>query len=182
MSDPPPAHTQAPALVLVAAVAENGVIGQGGGLPWRLKSDLQHFRAVTLGKPVVMGRKTFLSLAKPLAGRTNIVVSRDPAFGTPGAVVRTVWKTDDIWIRREFTLPEMKTDNLWLNLHHDEDAEIYFNGVLAAKVSGFVTDYGEVSIRPDALAALKAGKNSIAVHCHQTTGGQYIDLGLVEIK
>jgi dihydrofolate reductase len=75
------------ALVLVAAVAENGVIGQGGRLPWRLKSDMQHFRTVTLGKPVVMGRKTFLSLAKPLAGRTNIVVSRDPAFGTPGAVV-----------------------------------------------------------------------------------------------
>ena len=75
------------ALVLVAAVAENGVIGQDGRLPWRLKSDMQHFRTVTLGKPVVMGRKTFLSLAKPLAGRTNIVVSRDPAFGAPGAVV-----------------------------------------------------------------------------------------------
>jgi hypothetical protein len=102
--------------------------------------------------------------------------------GTPGAVVRTTWNTADIWIRREFMLPEIKTDNLWLSLHHDEDAEIYFNGVLAAKVSGFVTDYGEVSIRPDALAALKAGKNTIAVHCHQTTGGQYIDVGLVEVK
>lgn len=87
MSDPPPAHTQAPALVLVAAVAENGVIGQGGGLPWRLKSDLQHFRAVTLGKPVVMGRKTFLSVGKPLAGRTNIVISRNRDFAAPGVVV-----------------------------------------------------------------------------------------------
>jgi hypothetical protein len=102
--------------------------------------------------------------------------------GTPGAVVRTEWKTDDIWIRREFELPEGKYDNLYLNLHHDEDAEIYLNGVLAAKVSGFVTDYGEVSIKPEALAALKPGKNTIAVHCHQTTGGQYIDAGLVEVK
>jgi dihydrofolate reductase len=75
------------ALVLVAAVAENGVIGQGGRLPWRLKSDMRHFRTVTMGKPVVMGRKTFLSLARPLAGRTNIVVSRDPTFAAPGALV-----------------------------------------------------------------------------------------------
>jgi len=74
-------------LVLVAAVAENGVIGQGGGLPWRLKSDMQHFRAVTIGKPVVMGRKTFLSIGKPLTGRTNIVVSRDPKFAAPGVLV-----------------------------------------------------------------------------------------------
>jgi dihydrofolate reductase len=71
-------------LVLVAAVAENEVIGQGGGMPWRLKSDLRHFRAITLGKPVVMGRKTFHSIGKPLDGRTNIVVSRDPNFAAPG--------------------------------------------------------------------------------------------------
>jgi dihydrofolate reductase len=73
-------------LVLVAAIADNGVIGQGGRLPWRLRSDMQHFRAVTLGKPVVMGRKTYLSLAKPLNGRTNIVVSRDPTFAAPGVL------------------------------------------------------------------------------------------------
>jgi dihydrofolate reductase len=75
------------ALVLVAAVAENGVIGQGGSLPWRLKSDMKHFRAATMGRPVVMGRKTYLSIGKPLAGRTNIVVSRDRAFAAPGMVV-----------------------------------------------------------------------------------------------
>jgi dihydrofolate reductase len=75
------------ALVLVAAIADNGVIGQGGRLPWRLKSDMQHFRAVTMGKPVVMGRKTCLSLAKPLVGRTNIVASRDPNFAAPGVLV-----------------------------------------------------------------------------------------------
>jgi dihydrofolate reductase len=82
-----PARATAPVLVLIAAVAENGVIGQGGGLPWRLKSDLEHFRAITLGKPVVMGRKTFLSIGKPLSGRTNIVVSRDPHLAAPGIVV-----------------------------------------------------------------------------------------------
>jgi len=75
------------ALTLVVAVADNGVIGQGGRLPWRLKSDMAHFRKVTMGKPVVMGRKTFLSIGAPLKGRTNIVVSRDPSFAHPGILV-----------------------------------------------------------------------------------------------
>jgi dihydrofolate reductase len=77
-------------VVLVAAVAENGVIGREGRLPWRLKSELQHFRALTWGKPVLMGRRTYLSIAaryRPLAGRTNVVVSRKADFTTPGAVV-----------------------------------------------------------------------------------------------
>ena len=74
-------------ITLVVAVSENGVIGRGNALPWRLKSDMQHFRAITMGKPVIMGRKTFLSIGKPLAGRTNIVVSRDPAFAAPGILV-----------------------------------------------------------------------------------------------
>jgi dihydrofolate reductase len=74
-------------LVLVAAIAENGVIGRDGGLPWRLRSDLKHFRDLTLGHPVVMGRKTHDATGKPLSGRTNIVVTRDPAFAAPGVVV-----------------------------------------------------------------------------------------------
>jgi dihydrofolate reductase len=75
-------------IVLIAAVAENGVIGRDGGMPWRLKSDMRHFRGLTLGKPVVMGRKTYLSLSiKPLPGRTNIVVSRDKDFSLAGAIV-----------------------------------------------------------------------------------------------
>jgi len=74
-------------IVLVAAVSENGVIGRGNALPWRLKSDMAHFRAVTMGKPVIMGRKTYLSIGKPLAGRTTIVVSRDRTFAVPGIVV-----------------------------------------------------------------------------------------------
>jgi dihydrofolate reductase len=73
-----------PNIVLLAAVSENGVIGRGNELPWRLKSDMQHFRALTMGKPVIMGRKTYLSIGKALPGRTTIVVSRDSAFSAPG--------------------------------------------------------------------------------------------------
>jgi len=77
-------------IVLIAAVAEDGVIGRGGTMPWRLKSDMRHFRALTLNKPVVMGRKTYLSLSiRPLPGRTNIVVSRDPDFTAAGVLVAT---------------------------------------------------------------------------------------------
>ena len=76
-----------PQLVLVAAVAGNGVIGRAGGLPWRLRADLKRFRALTVGHPVVMGRKTYLSFGKPLKHRTNIVVTRDPQFAAAGVVV-----------------------------------------------------------------------------------------------
>ena len=76
-------------IVLMAAVADNGVIGLEGGIPWRLKSDLQRFKMTTMGKPVVMGRKTFLSLRRPLPGRTNIVITRDRGFRGAGAVVTT---------------------------------------------------------------------------------------------
>jgi hypothetical protein len=101
--------------------------------------------------------------------------------GTPGAVVRTEWKTADIWIRRNFDLAAEPRGDLYLSLHHDEDAEIYINGVLAGKVSGFITDYEEIPLSPAARKALRAGKNVLAVHCHQTTGGQYIDVGLVTL-
>jgi dihydrofolate reductase len=80
-------HTTSPLLVLIAAVSENGVIGRGNALPWRLKSDLRRFRALTMGKPVVMGRRTFVSIGKPLPGRTNIVISRDPAFAAAGVLI-----------------------------------------------------------------------------------------------
>ena len=78
-----------PEIVFIVAVAENGVIGAAGGFPWRLRSDIRRFKALTLGKPVVMGRKTFLSLPRPLPGRTNIVVTRDAGFRAAGAVVTT---------------------------------------------------------------------------------------------
>ncbi|HWX21991.1 MAG TPA: DUF4965 domain-containing protein [Candidatus Binatia bacterium] len=102
--------------------------------------------------------------------------------GTPGGVVRTEWKTADIWMRREFTLPEGRWSDLQLRIHHDEDAEVYLNGVLATKVAGYITDYDAVPIRSQARLALRPGKNVFAVHCHQTKGGQYIDLGLVDAK
>ena len=74
-------------IVLIVAVADNGVIGAGGAIPWRLKSDMQRLKTMTMGKPVVMGRKTFMSLRRPLPGRTNIVVTRDPVFSAAGAIV-----------------------------------------------------------------------------------------------
>jgi hypothetical protein len=101
--------------------------------------------------------------------------------GTPGSVVRTEWKTDDIWLRREITL-DRKLENPMLLMHHDEDVEVYINGVLAAKAGGFVSEYEEFELTNEGKAALKAGKNVIAVHCHQTQGGQYIDVGIAEAK
>ena len=80
---------QRPSIVLIVAVADNGVIGQGNAIPWRLKSDLQRFKRLTLNKPVIMGRKTYQSIGRPLPGRTNIVVTRDASFKAPGAVVAT---------------------------------------------------------------------------------------------
>jgi dihydrofolate reductase len=76
-------------IVLVAAIGDNSVIGRDGQLPWRLKSDLQHFRKLTLNRPVVMGRKTHESIGKLLPGRTNIVLSRDLTLVAPGAVLAT---------------------------------------------------------------------------------------------
>jgi dihydrofolate reductase len=74
-------------IVLVVAVARNGVIGRDGDLPWRLPSDLKRFKQLTLGRPVLMGRKTWESIGRPLPGRPNIVVTRDAAFSAPGAEV-----------------------------------------------------------------------------------------------
>jgi dihydrofolate reductase len=76
-------------VVLVAAIGENDVIGRQGGLPWRLKSDLQHFKRVTLNKPVIMGRKTWDSIGRPLKDRTNIVLTSDLSLSAPGTVMAT---------------------------------------------------------------------------------------------
>ena len=74
-------------IYLIAAVARNGVIGAHGKLPWHLPEDLQHFKKLTLGHPVVMGRRTWASLGKPLPGRENIVITRQPGFAAPGASI-----------------------------------------------------------------------------------------------
>lgn len=81
-------------LSLIAAVAENGVIGNKGALPWRLPDDLAHFRRTTLGKPVVMGRRTYESLGRPLPRRTNIVVTRNPDFAAAAPNVRVAHSLD----------------------------------------------------------------------------------------
>lgn len=102
--------------------------------------------------------------------------------GTPGIVVGTVWSTDDIWIRREMTIPATAKGRLAFVVYHDEDVEVYVDGELASAEAGFVTGYTPLDIRPKALALLKPGsKVTIAVHCHQTTGGQGIDVGLATI-
>lgn len=101
---------------------------------------------------------------------------------TPNTVVRTEWNSNRIWIRRAFSLPDVRTDNLRLLVHHDEDAEVYLNGVLAARLSGFTTDYQTFAISAEARAALKPGGNLMAISCRQTGGGQYIDAGLVLVE
>ncbi|WP_230531020.1 dihydrofolate reductase [Microvirga roseola] len=78
-------------LILVVAVAENGVIGRDNHLLWRLKADLKRFRELTWGKPMIMGRKTFQSIGKPLPGRETIVLTRDPGFSAEGVHVARSW-------------------------------------------------------------------------------------------
>ncbi|HXI71501.1 MAG TPA: PA14 domain-containing protein [Verrucomicrobiae bacterium] len=102
--------------------------------------------------------------------------------GTPGAVVRTTWNTGDIWLRRTFnpgTLTAQQVSNLVFNLHHDENVEIYLNGAPAYSAGGYTSAYQHFPILDDGRAALMLNaNNTLAVHCHQTAGGQYIDVGL----
>jgi len=101
---------------------------------------------------------------------------------TPGSVVRTEWNSSDIWIRQDFKLGDLSLinlDNLVLMMHHDEECEVYINGVEASKVDGAVSGYVTIQVSAAAKKALiKNGQNNIAIHCHQTVGGQYIDCGL----
>src|ERR1700722_12720408 len=102
--------------------------------------------------------------------------------GTPGAGVRTHCDTDDIWLRRQITLPAQSFAKLEFYVDHDEDVEIYVNGILASKDAGFTTHYVDLPIRPAARALLKPGATvTLAVHCHQTEGGQNIDVGLANV-
>jgi hypothetical protein len=101
--------------------------------------------------------------------------------GTPGTIVRTEWKNSDIWIRRMFELEDIEYSQPQLSIHHDEDAEVYINGQLVAKLEGYTTSYVRKTLDEKAQRALKAGTNCIAIHCHQTAGGQYIDAGLVDV-
>lgn len=98
--------------------------------------------------------------------------------GTPGAVVRTEWKTDDIWLRRSFDLDSTAFKMAAIIVHHDEDAEVYVNGQLVASFPGFGGGYYEAPATAALEKALVVGRNVLAVHCKQTSGGQFIDVGL----
>jgi len=102
--------------------------------------------------------------------------------GTPGSVVPTEWRGSDIWLRRESDLNDREFTRPYLLIHHNEDAEVYINGRLVAKLEGYTTGYVHAGLDEKALNALKVGSNCIAVHCRQTTEGQYIDVGLVDVK
>jgi dihydrofolate reductase len=88
-------------VVLVAAIGENDVIGREGQLPWRLSSDLKHFKQVTMNRPLIMGRKTFESIGRALPGRTNIVLSRDLSLRAPGCVLATTWDAAFLFARED---------------------------------------------------------------------------------
>jgi hypothetical protein len=98
----------------------------------------------------------------------------------PGAFIKTKWATADIWLRRQIEIPTA-SGHLQLWMHHDEDAEVFINGVLAVRVHGFTAAYEPLALLPAGQTAIKPGKNIVAIHCHQTVGGQYIDAGFVEV-
>jgi hypothetical protein len=101
--------------------------------------------------------------------------------GTPGAVVRTEWKSSDIYLRRTFELKSNELSLPQLSIHHDEDAEVYINGQLVTALKNYTSGYVRVTLDEKAHQSLKAGSNCIAIHCRQTTGGQYIDAGLLDV-
>jgi hypothetical protein len=102
--------------------------------------------------------------------------------GTPGAVIGTEWNTRDIWLRRTFDLKELPAGDLFAKMHHDEDAELYLNGQLVAKRRGYRDGYGVIPLDAGPAPRLREGENSIAVHCRQTRGGQFVDVGLVVVS
>lgn len=97
--------------------------------------------------------------------------------GTPNAIIGTQWTTSDIWLRYEMEIAG-PFDTAVLRFYHDENVEVYINGAEILRRRGFVTSYDELILPQEALAALRPGKNTVAVHCRQTIGGQYIDIGL----
>jgi hypothetical protein len=102
-------------------------------------------------------------------------------FGHGIGGVRTDWRTPDIWIRRKFILPATIPDKLVFTIEHDEDVDIYLNGIQAAKAAGYVDTYITLPVNEAGRNALHAGENTLAAHVHQTTGGQVIDIGIIKM-
>ncbi|MCA9189793.1 MAG: glycoside hydrolase family 2, partial [Planctomycetales bacterium] len=100
---------------------------------------------------------------------------------TPGARVGTNWSTNDIWLRREFEMSSVPA-KVGLLLHHDEDVEVYINGAKVKSLDGYTTEYQTLPLDDNARGVLKPGKNTLAVHCHQTGGGQFIDVHVVDTE
>ncbi len=96
------------------------------------------------------------------------------------SIARTEWKTPDIWIRQEFEIKELSTKELGISIRYDEDAEVYINGILYGSVVGFTGRYEPILLEKTIKEVLHSGENTIAIHCHQTIGGQFIDAGLFE--
>ncbi len=129
-------------LSIVVAAAENNVIGQGNALPWRLPDDLKRFKALTLGKPILMGRKTYTSIGKPLPGRTNIVITRQSDFRAEGCIVVS---SIDAALDAAGSVPEVaaiggadlyrqilpRTDLIYLTrVHADIEGDTYFPDIV----------------------------------------------------
>ncbi|REJ70427.1 MAG: glycoside hydrolase family 2 [Planctomycetota bacterium] len=100
---------------------------------------------------------------------------------TPGDKAGTNWDRTDIWLRRDFNLEEAKFESPHLRIHHDEGAKVYINGKLVVEAPGYTGSYILIPFDEQAASVFKKGKNVIAVHCHQTDGGQYIDVGIVDV-
>ncbi len=139
-------------LSLIAAMSENRVIAEGGEIPWRIPTDMKYFKATTMGKPIIMGRKTFQSLRKPLPGRPNIVMSKNKAFDAPGAEVvldfraaferARRFETDEIMVIGGAEIYELAlpyADRIYLTeVHAKVDGDTYFPDLSTA-------DWHEVS-------------------------------------
>lgn len=103
--------------------------------------------------------------------------------GTPGAVIATTWSTSDIWLRKKFTLTGVAAlEGPAFKIHHDETVAAYLNGTLVILADGYTTEYTTMAFSEEAKAALKEGENVLAIHCSQSIGGQFIDLGIVSVK
>jgi hypothetical protein len=140
--------------------------GDGEIAPWRYTTDAPAdgwYRADFVDRSWKQGRAGFGSA------------------GTPGAVIGTEWTSSDIWIRRTFELASADLAAPWLSIHHDEDVEVFVNGERALEAKGYTVGYVYEPLGEAARGSLRPGANTLAVHCRQTTGGQYIDVGLVEL-